>query len=150
MSIRVKIEGLKELQDTLQELGKVAGRNIMRRVLIARAEPIAEAAADLAPVRTGNTRDNIAVSTRLGRKARSGHDKLSPHAVEVYIGPTEPNVFYSTYTEFGTSKSAPKPFMRPAWDAASETLIDGLADDIRAEIDKVVARRARKAAKAGK
>lgn len=146
MSVRVKIEGLKELQANLQELGKATGRNVMRRVLMDRAEPIAEEAAALAPVRTGDVRDAITASSRLGRKARRGHGRLSQFAVEVYVGPTE-GLFYSTLLEFGTITAAPKPFMRPAWDAAEGTLLDGIRDDIWAEIEKAVARKGRKAAK---
>lgn len=147
MSIRVKVEGMKALQDSLQELGKATGRNVMRRVLTARLEPVAEEAMALAPVKTGTARDSVEVSTRLGRKARRGHSKMSAFAVEAYVGPTE-GVFYTTMLEFGTSRQAPVPFMRPAWDKVSETILDDLAKDIGEEIEAAIARKGRKAAKA--
>lgn len=53
MSITVKIEGLSELKAALEELPKATTKSVMRKVLIARAKPIAEAAKALAPVRQG-------------------------------------------------------------------------------------------------
>jgi HK97 gp10 family phage protein len=146
MSIRVKVEGLKPLKDALQDLGKATGRNVMRRVLLERGEPIAEAMRQNAPVATGYLQGSIDVSTRLAPSARKGHEKLSDNAVEVFIGPSAtPRAIMQ---EFGTVHHPPQPFARPAWDANKDETLEGIKDDIWAEIQKAVARRARKAAKA--
>jgi hypothetical protein len=49
--------------------------------------------------------------------------------------------------EYGTHTLKPRPFLRPAWDAGKERLFLGIKDDLWKEIEKAVARRARKAAK---
>ena len=51
------------------------------------------------------------------------------------------------WQEFGTVNQPPQPFMRPAWDGGKDALLDGIADDLWAEISKAAARQAKKAAR---
>jgi HK97 gp10 family phage protein len=69
--------------------------------------------------------------------------------VEVVIGPHD-GAFYASLVEFGTQHSSPKPFLRPAWDAGKMQVLDGVGDDMWAEIKKALARQARRLAKAAK
>ena len=50
--------------------------------------------------------------------------------------------------EFGTKDQPPQPFMRPAWDAEKRGVLEGIKDDLWAEIKKAAARLAKKALKA--
>ena len=52
--------------------------------------------------------------------------------------------------EFGNKNHGPQPFMRPAWDAGKAELLDGIQDDLWAEIDKAAQRAARKTARLAK
>jgi HK97 gp10 family phage protein len=145
MSIRVKIEGLKELQASIRELGKATGRNVMRRALLKAAEPLVEAAASNAPVRTGFLREDIEASTRLTKSARRNHGKLSPTGVEVYVGPgAAPR---GIMQEFGTIHHPPQPFLRPAFDATHGEILSSIREDLKGEIEGAFKRRAKKLAK---
>jgi HK97 gp10 family phage protein len=145
VTVSIKLEGLKEIAAALDDLPKATGKNILRRVLLARAEPIAKAAIGNVPVLTGALRSSINVSTRLTRRQRKKHRKAKPDDVEVFVGPgTDPAAHLQ---EFGTSKEPAQPFMRPAWDAEKNGVMDGIKDDLWGEIEKAVARRAKKLAK---
>lgn len=153
----MKIEGLKEVQKALRELPNATAKNIMRRILTKRAEPIAQAARDRVPVGFGNLKNSIAVSTKLSRRQKSKHRKPHKDDVEVYVGPgTHPQAHWM---EFGTGErrqrksgksigDVPKqPFMRPAWDATRAGILPGIRTDMWAEIKKAADRLARKAAR---
>jgi HK97 gp10 family phage protein len=145
-AFRVKVEGLRQIETALHELPKATAKNVMRRVLREKAQPIADTATALAPVLSGDLKESVAVSTKLSKRARRGHRKLSPNAVEVFVGPfAAPR---SIAQEFGTIDHAPQPFMRPAWDKHQDSVLEGIGEAMWAEIKKAAARQARKAAKA--
>ncbi len=144
----VRVEGLKEVKDALRELPNSTAKNIMRRILLKRAEPIAEAARKFAPVDEGHLRASIGVSTKLTRRQRKKHKKPDKDDVEVYVGPgTDPAAHLQ---EFGTVDAPAQPFMRPAWDQEKGKLLDNIAADLWVEIKKAVARIAKKKAKGKK
>jgi HK97 gp10 family phage protein len=164
--MKIKIEGLREIQAALQDLSKATARNVVKRVLLKRAQPIVEAARTRAPVRTGRLRDSIIAQARggnagkaafaeamrggasraaAGRAAREAN-RAAGSTVEVAIGPND-TAFYASMVEFGTEHSGPKPFMRPAWDATKGQVLDGVGDDMWAEIKKALARQAKRLAK---
>jgi HK97 gp10 family phage protein len=164
--MKIKVEGLKEIEAALKQLSKATAKNVMKRVLLKRAEPIVETARLKAPVRTGRLRESIVAQVRkgggagkaafaqamrggatraeAGRAARAAN-RAAGGTVEVLVGP---RVFYGSLVEFGTRHSPPAPFMRPAWDSAKGDLLEGIKDDLWKEIEGAVARRARKLAKA--
>lgn len=145
MTVRVKVEGLREIQTALHELPKATAKNVMRRVLREVAQPIADHASQNAPVDTGYLKRSVAVSTKLSKRARKDTEKLSDHAVQVYIGPS--SAPRATMQEFGTLNHAPQPYMRPAWDAEKGTILPKIAGLMWREIERAAARRARKLAR---
>lgn len=135
----VRVEGLREVEAALAQLGKATGRNVMRRVAVKRLEPIAEAMREKVPVEQGDLRDSIAVTTKNPKRNRKRSE------VEAHAGPgRHPQAHLQ---EFGTQHHGPQPFARPAWDAEKDGLLVGLAEDFWVEIDKAAARQARKAAR---
>lgn len=68
--ITVGVEGLKELDAALGQLSKATARGVLRRVLVRRAEPLAERARELVHETTGSLKQSIIVSTR----KPAGHD----------------------------------------------------------------------------
>jgi HK97 gp10 family phage protein len=145
MKIRVKVEGLSSLKDAFEELPKATGKNIMKRILKDRAVPLAAYAESLAPVRTGKLRMSISIGTKLSRR-QAALARDSKSYTEVYIGPSP--LAQATAQEFGTNRHAAQPFMRPAWDAFKDRLLEMLASDLWLEIKKAADRIAKKAAKA--
>lgn len=132
----IVVEGLEDLGRALRELfppSKAA--KIMDTILRRRAQPIADQAASSAPVRTGKLRRSIHVSNRLSKRQKSLHKKVDPADVEVFAGAAA--LDQSSLSEYGTSRQAPHPYMRPAWDSARAGLLNNLAQDIWNEIVKV-------------
>ncbi len=166
----VRIDGLRELDRALSELPRATARNVLRRVLMKRAQPMVDTARQLVPVDSGQLRDSIAISTKLGTKAGKSEFAAAMRAglgkeaalqamrdarraasgqgsfAEIYVGPGR--MPHAHMVEFGTSKMAPRPYLRPAWDAHKNGILDGIKDDLWSEIQKAAARRARRRAKA--
>ena len=152
--VKVKVEGLREVDAALGQLGKATGRNVMRRVALARLERLADEARRLAPNNpdTGGNdlRESISVSTKLGGYAKR-LNKRSKSEAEAHMGPAGKGGTKAppqgTQQEFGNQNHGPQPFMRPAWDGGKDALLEGIADDFWTEISKAAARQAKKAAR---
>lgn len=166
----VRIEGLKELEEALQELPRATGGNVLKRAILKPANVFRDYAAQLAPKRTGRLKQEIKVSkpkiitagkaafaqamregatrAEAGQAARAANAAAGGkgrHAV-VHVGPTHRG-FYGLFGEFGTVHHPPHPFMRPAWDALAPSMGDMIRDTLAEEIEKARQRLARKAAR---
>lgn len=156
MSVKFRLDGAKELDKVLQSLAATTARGVTRRALTRALEPVAEAARGMAPKDTGKLAENIGVSSKLTKsQAREARGTTSRDVQTLYVGPQWASAHL---VEFGTGprhhKSGkfvgvmpPQPFMRPAWDQNRQQVLDTLTDEIRAEIEKTLARVAKRAAK---
>ena len=143
----VTVKGLAETAAALDEFSKATSANILRRVLIAAGQPIAETARALAPVKTGQLVLSISVvpaqPSKMTRSGRGQYDKQSQVEVLVEAGP----VVQSITQEFGTSINPAHPFMRPAWESQRYNALAIVAKQLGEEIEKARARAARKVAR---
>jgi HK97 gp10 family phage protein len=146
MSPKIRIDGLKEVQAALRKLPDSTAKNVIRRVLKKRAQPVADDAQARAPVARGHLRRSVAVTTKLTKRQRSQHRKLGKGDVEMFIGAGPDPAAHMQ--EYGTSKEPPQPFMRPAWDGGWYRLLMGVKEDMWSEIRKSSKRLMRKAARA--
>jgi HK97 gp10 family phage protein len=141
--MKIKVEGLKQLERALAELPQAASRGVGMRVLKIAAEPIANTATRLAPKDKLHLADGIGVGTKLTRRQRALHKKKSD--MEVFAGAGgHPQ---ATQQEFGNENHPPQPFMRPAWDAQKVRAFDLIGLHLGVEIQKSAERAARKALK---
>lgn len=141
MKTKVKVEGLKELDAALGQFTAPKRRAIGRAALDAGGQITAKAARALAPVDEGNLRESIDVSGTLSPKQKSAHKKQAEQ--ERFVGPdSRPSAHIR---EFGGDGSRPQPFMRPAWDATKEQVLNRIGDELWMGIEKAVQRSARKA-----
>ena len=154
MAAKVTITGLKELEAALSQLPKATGKNVLRRVLRSRAQPIADAASGMAPDDPGtggnDLRSSISVGTKLSKRQASLHKKMfrdDRASVEMFVGAGP--LPQATQQEFGNVIHGPQPFMRPAWEGGKDAVLEGIKDDLADEIDKAAKRLAKKAARAG-
>jgi len=151
----VKLTGFAELEKKLEVLSKAAGKAAMRKSLKAAAQPIVVAAQGSVPVASGALKNSMDVSTKLAPRQAKLHKKAfrdDRSSVEMFIGPSYnlgAGGRHGHLVEFGTYKTAPRPFMRPAWDAGSAQMLTDLGKNIGIEIDKAIGRAARRAAKSG-
>jgi HK97 gp10 family phage protein len=142
--VRVKVQGLRELDRALQELKVSTARNVGRRTLRDALEPMAQAARqNVAQDRTGELRESIGVTT--GRPRGRGYRRQD--RIEAHMGPGQQP--QGIQEEFGNRKQSPRPFMRPAWEAGKEQLLEDVKTNLATHIDKATKRAARKAARQG-
>lgn len=158
MTMTVKIEGLRELDDALGELPKAVARGVLRRVGLKALEPVATTAIRLAPDDPETVGDdlkaNIGVGTKLsGRQARiarrDAQRGLSDQSfVEVYAGVSaHSKTPQGVQQEFGNVNHPPQSFMRPAWEQHKHGVLDTIAADLGDEITKAAQRAERRAAR---
>lgn len=149
-----KIEGARELKLALRNLGKSLGKGVLRRVGKKRLVPMRDAAIANAPEKFGDLKKDIKVGTTLAKSQRGRRGEHigggafrtpSKDDVTVYMGPGL--LPQAIIQEFGSFKEDAQPYMRPAFDAEADGVIDGIGDDLWAEIAKTAARQRRKAAR---
>jgi HK97 gp10 family phage protein len=169
MSVSVKVSGLAELDKALGELPKATARNVLVRTLNKAAQPMADEAKRLAPVKTGKLRDSIMVSTRVKNKTgnaeyaaamRGGLGKDAARAAllaarkankgqgsfaQTFIGPARGGgvIRYAHIVEFGSVDTAPQPYMRPAWDGTKNQVLDIIKGELANQIIAAARRLAR-------
>jgi HK97 gp10 family phage protein len=162
MATKVRVDGLRELERALAELPKATGKNVLRRVLLKRGQPVADAMRAMAPVDDGHLKKSITVSTTrpVGHKSeaarafatagggaagRAAAKAAGSGPVEVFVGPgRHPQAIFQ---EFGTINHGPQPFARPGWDQTKNGVLEGLKDDLWAEVKKAADRLAKKQAR---
>lgn len=152
MGVRVKVEGLRDLDRALGQLPKATGKNVLRRVLRMAGEPIAQdmrAKAPDDPDTGGNDlRSSIGVGTKLSKRQAQQHRKMfrdDKASAEVFVGAGP--VPHAHLQEFGAEQHGPQPFARPAWDANKDAALDIIATQLGDEIAKAAKRLAKKAAR---
>lgn len=161
---KVRVEGLKELEDALKELPKATGKNVIRRALSNAADPFVSQAQSMAPVRSGALERSItksrvrltsgsagkkAFAEALAKGASRREAGAAAHAANaeasgnvtsglIVIGPgRNPQ---GLFQEFGTSHHPPQPFMRPAWEENKVPAIETIREELWSEIKKAAAR----------
>lgn len=172
----VKVEGLRDLEKKLGELANstssATARNTIRRSIIEAAEPTALLAKSLVRVKSGRLRDSIVVSSKLANPIgqaeyaaamRAGlgaasavvakRDALraakgSQGDVVAYVGAGQ--LPHAHLIEFGTFRAAAFPYMRPAWDATKNAVLDGVVIRLGQLVDKAIARVAARGSSKGR
>ena len=139
----IKLSGFKEAHDALGTFKKSTERALLRRVATRALEPFVERAKQLVPVNEGNLRDSISIGTKLTRGARREAKRDPVQGVRMFAGTANRN---GVPREFGSVRSAPDPFMRPAWDSLKNSMAQSVLDDLGQEIERT-AQRARKRSK---
>lgn len=158
MSLTISTSGFAALDKALAELPKSTAKAVLKRTLVKAGQPIADEASRLAPVDTGKLRERIIVSARLKNKVggaefaaamRAGLGKAAAVSAlrqarrdaagqgsfaEMFVGPARGVLAYAHLVEFGTVKSPPKPFMRPAWGSKKREALDIIRRELGSEI----------------
>lgn len=173
-TFQFRLEGLRELNEALESLGKVTARRVGRRALQRAGQDIADRASQLAPddpaTDGDDLRRSIIVSTKL--KDRRGLSEFAKQmaatgnrfaaatalrevrratgpdtVVSLAIGPAGLPARYGHLQEFGTVHHAAQPFLTPAWEAEKAKAMQAIAGHLKTEIEKAAQRAARRAAK---
>jgi HK97 gp10 family phage protein len=140
----MRVEGLSELNHALTELPKALGKTTLGRALKRAGEPIADAAAAMAPRKTGRLAESMRVGTTISKRLRGRAPKESK--VEAYVGPRgDKGPHYAIVQEFGSYKMRAHPYLRPAWDNGKAAALTSISKTLGEEIEKTRARIAAKA-----
>jgi HK97 gp10 family phage protein len=142
MSVKVRVEGLREVEQALSELKTATARSVGLKALRAGGEILARAARGLAPKDEMHLSESIDVGTKLTKRQAGLHVKESD--LEVFVGPNDPAAIQQ---EFGNFKDAPQPFLRPAWDETKDQVLQRIADELMVGVDQAVAKARAKALK---
>lgn len=158
--ITAKVTGLDGITKALGEMRKATARGVMQRVMKEEAQPIADLARSLVPVRTGQLRKAIIVTTQRprGHKTASARAFASAgggaagRAASRAAGSAPATAFVATtrraphahLVEFGSRNNAPSGFMRRAFDAGKRGAIKNTGAKVWAEIRKTNARIAKR------
>lgn len=149
MTQRFKLTGFAELERALtDDLPKATAKNALKRAAIAAMKPIEERAKQLVPVDDGQLRDSITTKPARAKRQRGSVKYAASSGIEVLTGPTgRQEGGNAAWQEFGTVHMPANPFMRPAADFEAEGVIEDLARELKAQIDKAAKRIARKLAR---
>lgn len=149
-TFKVEAEGFRDLDNALGELPKATAKNAMRRAAVEALKPMAEDYAErltaAGAVLTGALRDSVIAATKLSRRQAALNRKAEGKSyVEAYMGPGP--LAQATQDEFGNDRQAPRPTLRQTWDAGWRDLLERVRLALADQIEKTVARIARKAAR---
>ena len=150
--ISVKIEGLKELQEAMNQLPLEIQKRPLRSAVSAGAKVIVDEAKRLAPQgETGNLRkalyryrsrsqssrgqETFLVGVRKGKKnyVDSAKNRRLNRVGKKYT--VEGEAFYWRFVEFGTSKMPARPFLRPAFESKKNQAVETIKNRLAVAIE---------------
>lgn len=160
--------GLKEVEAQLLKLGSVEGTKVLRAGMLQATRPIVDQAkANAAGIQKGSG----SLERSIGRKFIVGRSEFAKFigtfsqtlpnlggAFTVQIAPIKSSrvaialhnlfykrkrrgIFHGHFLEFGTQRSKRIPFLRPAIDARGAQAVQELAGEIKAGIEKLLAKK---------
>lgn len=147
--INIKIEGLQDLDKRLREFGPKVAANGLRAASFAGARVIREAIKATAPVKTGLLRSNIAAFKRQTPRNVARYS-IGVKGIRRKYANTRFNVrkgrvgkkyqadgpaFYAKFQEYGSSKQAARPFMRPAFINNAQAAVNAIKDRLAKAIE---------------
>ena len=158
MSVKMRFEGGRDLERALAELPSGTSKGVARRVLKKSLAPVASAANAFWP---GASDDVFRITSRVVRSQLGDSAKSRKRSViDMFVGAPggRDGTPHAHLIEFGTgprfTKSgafrgsvSPQPMIQPAWDINKSRIFRDLGRRLGDEIEKTVARRAKRAAK---
>lgn len=146
-----EVKGLKELNEALKQLPDNIARNVLRGATGAGAAVIRKEARQRAPVFDGQIGDKHPPPGTLKKSVyQSQVRQLSSLVKQVFHvgvrsgkgkkdkGGRSLDAYYWRFVEFGTSKMAARPFLRPAFEAKKLAAIEAIREYMAARIPREV------------
>lgn len=148
MSFKVKVEGFREMEQSLFLLKNTTAKATVRRAIKKSLEQTKVQAKLKAPVFSGPGGGDLEESIIIGRVSRR-HKKHQKSEVELAVGPRggKGGIAYAAQQEFGNVNHGAQPFMRPAWDNTKMGVLVTFKDEMWIELEKSLLRHSRKLAR---
>lgn len=160
MAELTNVDGLRELQVALKQLPQNIGRNVLRGAVSAGATVVRNEAKQRARVYTGKVSAGHPPPGTLKRSIYQKQKReLSSAVQQTFIvgirkgkkyrnqgkkGNMSMDAFYASMVEFGTSKMAARPYLRPAFEAKKEQAVSAIKAYLEKRIPEEAAKVARK------
>jgi HK97 gp10 family phage protein len=150
----LKLAGFKEMDLVLRDLPTSTAKRVAQRAMTKALQVTADAANGMLP----KGMPPVIVNKKLNKsQAREFRAEDTDTSQTTFVGSPSPRAHLE---EFGTGPRQHKsgkstgmmparPFMRPAWDQTKDQVLENLGAELRSEIERTVARRAKRAAKGG-
>jgi HK97 gp10 family phage protein len=132
------LTGFKELAAALRELPQRVAKNGLRSAVGAGAAVIRKEARVRAPKDTGELAKDVMIKRE--RDTQGGNLFVARYSVFVLSGKksrlkgkkrdVQRDSFYWRFVEFGTSKMAARPFMRPAYEGQKEAAVTAIGEKL--------------------
>lgn len=119
-TITMRVRGSEQLRRNLDRLGGAQRRQAQQDGLEAGARVVETHAKVLCPVDTGALRNSIMV------------DEVTPDVAVI-----APHTEYAEHVEFGTSRMAAQPYMRPALDEHDGEILDAIEAAVRDFVESI-------------
>lgn len=144
----VEIKGLDELQHNLERLSKEVSAKVLKETLKEQGNVVAAAFIGAAPTETGFLAEHFDVKMHVEREDIAGSAFIGPKKtnypfrgktfrfMKKKFGRTVAVATVARYLEFGTSKMAAHPFMRPAWEFIQGAVLDGIIAAIKSKLQE--------------
>lgn len=120
------IEGLNELEQRLRDESKKVATRTLRRAAKDASDIWEKEISARAPALTGFLRSQITMSS----KSKGGDEGY----IQVMVGPSK-KAYYGIFQEFGTRYQKANPFMRPAFEATKDQVLDVFVQDLKQELN---------------
>jgi len=136
MSINFKMDGFKQLERSLSKLPKALSDGVERSALRAGAKPIEKKAKASVAVSSGLLKQSLGTSVKKNRGGENKGNLSARVGARTGFGKTEmvngkpvrkDPVKYAHLVEYGTSRTAAKPFIRPAVESSKNEVLEGMA-----------------------
>lgn len=155
MTISVKVQGLKELGKKMQDLGRKTSNRIAAKAMRQGGIIVRDTARAKAPVlaqnvphrKRGTLKKAITTRTKIRKGGKTETiiwvKKPTSGQISRFKGksgrsgaynPNDP--FYWRFVEFGTSKMAARPFLRPAFEQSKQQAANVIISTLKTEIHK--------------
>lgn len=123
--MKIKLDGLKELQNALEQ-----------RFDTTQNEVVLQKGAEYLKERLEDSVYDYGLKKRTGKSEQSMAIEVSKMGNEVYVGVSNQrsDAFYLYFHEFGTSKFRARPFVRPTFENHMQNIIDEMAKEMKARL----------------
>jgi HK97 gp10 family phage protein len=117
--------GLEQLRDSFKKLHQNLSGKGLHDALYAAADVFRNAIEAQTPVGSGQAKRSVIVYQRKARLA------VKAEELALLVGYEKRDAYYMYFYEYGTSKQAPRPFMRAAYDSAYESAWRAMEESIK-------------------
>lgn len=145
--VTVKITGLSEIQKKLEQMPEKVAKRAIRSALKRAAGIVRQKIVDMAPRKTGFLSGHFDIKIRQFRGFLAAVAHIGPNS-KIYYPPNPragkrggkrksmPVIAVAQFHEFGTSRMPAHPFMRPAFTATREQMIEAISEELRKAVEE--------------